>query len=125
MNDSILHHLFGSNLRNLHLCLPYGLEDYRPRRNRELEASWTRTLSQVTKEELIVEPVLTLKYVVASIVYSLIGIGILTFACLVFDALTPGKLWDEIVKEKNLSVAIVLGAMVLAVGHIIASAIHG
>ncbi|HEY9870279.1 MAG TPA: DUF350 domain-containing protein [Candidatus Obscuribacterales bacterium] len=71
------------------------------------------------------EQVLTLKYVVASIVYSLIGIGILIFSCLVFDALTPGKLWEEIVKEKNLSVAIVLGAMVLAVGHIIASAIHG
>lgn len=71
------------------------------------------------------EQVLTLKYVVASIVYSLIGITMLIVSCLIFDALTPGKLWDEIIKEKNLPMAVVLGAMVMAVGNIIASAIHG
>ncbi len=71
------------------------------------------------------EQVLTLKYVVASIVYSLIGITMLIVSCMIFDALTPGKLWDEIIKEKNLPVALVLGAMVIAVGNIIASAIHG
>ena len=71
------------------------------------------------------EQILTFKYVVASIVYSLIGITMLIISCVVFDALTPGKLWDDIVKEKNLAVAMVLGATVIAVGNIIASAIHG
>ena len=71
------------------------------------------------------EQVFALKYVVASIVYSLIGIVMLTFSCVVFDWLTPHKLWDEIVVEKNLPLAVALGAMLVAVGNIIASAIHG
>jgi len=72
-----------------------------------------------------VEQVLTLKYVVAAIVYSLLGIGILCFSTKVFDWLTPGDMWKDIVVEKNLPLAITLAAMIVAVGHIIAAAIHG
>lgn len=68
---------------------------------------------------------LALKYIVASIVYSFIGILILIFSCYVFDWITPHKLWDEIVDKKNVPLAIVLAAMILAVGQIVASAIHG
>lgn len=71
------------------------------------------------------EQVLTLKYVVAAIVYSLLGIGILCFSTKVFDWLTPGDMWKDIVVEKNLPLAITLAAMIVAVGHIIAAAIHG
>lgn len=73
----------------------------------------------------VVEQVMQFKYVVASIVYSALGIGILVFSCYVFDALTPGNMWEDIVKEKNLPLAVALGAMLLAVGQIVASAIHG
>jgi len=72
-----------------------------------------------------VEQVLTLKYVLAAIVYSLLGIGILCFSTKVFDWLTPGDMWKDIVVEKNLPLAITLAAMIVAVGHIIAAAIHG
>ena len=71
------------------------------------------------------EQVLTLKYVLAAIVYSLLGIGILCFSTKVFDWLTPGDMWKDIVVEKNLPLAITLAAMIVAVGHIIAAAIHG
>ena len=71
------------------------------------------------------DQLISLKYIVASIVYSLIGILMLVFACLVFDWVTPHKLWEEIVDKQNLPLAIALGAMLVAVGTIIASAIHG
>jgi uncharacterized membrane protein YjfL (UPF0719 family) len=71
------------------------------------------------------EQVLSFKYVLASIVYSFIGMAILAISFVVFDYLTPGKLWKEIIDDKNLPLAIVLGAMTMAVGQIIAAAIHG
>lgn len=67
----------------------------------------------------------SLKYIVAAIVYSGLGILILIFSCLVFDWLTPGDLWKDIAVEKNLPMAIVLAAMAIAVGQIVAAAIHG
>jgi uncharacterized membrane protein YjfL (UPF0719 family) len=72
-----------------------------------------------------VEQVLTFKYVVAAIVYSLIGISILCFSTKIFDWLTPGDMWKDIVVEKNLPLALTLAAMIIAVGNIIAAAIHG
>jgi uncharacterized membrane protein YjfL (UPF0719 family) len=72
-----------------------------------------------------VEQVLTLKYVLAAIVYSTIGIIILCLSTKVFDWLTPGDMWKDIVIEKNLPLAIVLAAMTIAVGNIIAASIHG
>lgn len=71
------------------------------------------------------EQVLSVKYVVAAIVYSILGIAILCFSTKVFDWLTPGDLWKDIVVEKNLPLAIVLAAVTIAVGNIIAAAIHG
>ena len=71
------------------------------------------------------EQVFALKYIVAAIVYSMLGIVILIFSIMVFDKFTPGDLWKDIVEEKNLPLAVALGAMMLAVGQIIASAIHG
>jgi putative membrane protein len=72
-----------------------------------------------------VEQVLSLKYVVAAVIYSALGIAILCFSTKVFDWLTPGDLWKEIVIEKNVPLAIALAAMTIAVGNIIAAAIHG
>lgn len=71
------------------------------------------------------EQVLNLHYIVAALVYSVLGIAVLSFSTLVFDWLTPGDLWKDIVVEKNLPLAIVLAAVTMAVGNIIAAAIHG
>lgn len=65
------------------------------------------------------------KYVVAAIVYAVLGNLLLLLSFVVVDKLTPGDLWGEIVKEKNLPLAVTVGAMILALGNIIASAIHG
>ncbi|HMY03141.1 MAG TPA: DUF350 domain-containing protein [Candidatus Obscuribacter sp.] len=71
------------------------------------------------------DQLISLKYIVASIVYSAIGIAVLSTTFVVFDKITPGDMWKEIVEEKNLPLAITLAAMTLAVGQIVASAIHG
>jgi putative membrane protein len=73
----------------------------------------------------MIEQVMALKYIVAAIVYSALGIGILIISFFIFDWLTPHKLWEEIVDNKNLPLAIALGATTLGVAQIIASAIHG
>ncbi len=62
--------------------------------------------------------------VVGSLVYSLIGVAIFWIAFLVWDKLTPYDLWGEIVEKKNVALAIVVGAMCLAIGIIVAAAIH-
>lgn len=71
------------------------------------------------------EQVISLKYVAAALVYSMLGLVILWFSFVVFDKLTPGDLWKEIIQEKNLPLAITVGAMTIAVAHIIAAAVHG
>jgi uncharacterized membrane protein YjfL (UPF0719 family) len=75
--------------------------------------------------DVTLEQVINLKYIAAAFVYSMLGIVILAIAFLVFDRLTPGNLWKEIVVEHNLPLAITAGAMTLAMAQIIASAIHG
>ncbi len=73
------------------------------------------------------DPVVTalaVKHIVAAVVFSLVGLVILWISFIVFDQITPGDLWKEIVTEKNLPLAITLGATTLAVAQIIAAAIH-
>lgn len=71
------------------------------------------------------EQIFALKYIVAAVVYSFLGIVILIIAFALVDKLTPGDLRKEIVEEKNLPLSIAVGSIILAVGQIIASAIHG
>jgi len=60
-----------------------------------------------------------------SILYAVIGIAVLGIFFVVLDKLTPYHLWTEIVDKKNVALAIVLGSMCIAVGLIVAAAVHG
>ncbi|MBX9669972.1 MAG: DUF350 domain-containing protein [Candidatus Obscuribacterales bacterium] len=71
------------------------------------------------------DQVFQLNHIVSAIVYAGLGIAILCASFVIFDWITPGKMWKEIVEEKNLPLAITLAAMTIAVGNIVASAIHG
>jgi|JI9StandDraft_1071089.scaffolds.fasta_scaffold414322_1 putative membrane protein len=70
------------------------------------------------------EVLINIKYIVNALVFSILGIVILIFSFFVFDKMTPGNLWKEVVEEKNIALAITAGAMALAIAQIIASAIH-
>ena len=63
--------------------------------------------------------------VAGSILYALIGVAIFWICFLIIDKLTPYDLWAEIIDKKNTALAIVVGAMCIAIGMIVAAAVHG
>jgi putative membrane protein len=60
-----------------------------------------------------------------SILYALIGVIIFWICFVIVDKITPYDLWGEIVEKKNLALAIVVGSMCIAIGMIVAAAVHG
>lgn len=71
------------------------------------------------------DTVLSGKLIMSAIIFSLVGLLILFCSFIIFDKLTPGQLWKEIILDKNLPLAIVVGAFTIAIAQIIAAAIHG
>ncbi|HEY2188185.1 MAG TPA: DUF350 domain-containing protein [Caldimonas sp.] len=63
--------------------------------------------------------------IIGSVLYAVIGIAVLGIFFVILDKLTPYHLWTEIVEKKNVALAIVLGSMCIAVGLIVAAAVHG
>ena len=59
-----------------------------------------------------------------SVIYALLGVVIFVVVFLVVDLLTPYHLWNELTEKKNLALAVVVGAAILGICQIIASAIH-
>ncbi len=66
-----------------------------------------------------------LNHMAMAAIYSVLGVLILCMAFIVVDKMTPGSLWKEIMEEKNTAVAILFGCTAIAMGIIIAAAIHG
>ena len=62
--------------------------------------------------------------IVGSILYALIGVAIFWITFVIIDKITPYDLWGEIVEKKNVALAIVVGAMCIAIGLIVAAAVH-
>ena len=60
-----------------------------------------------------------------SILYALIGVLVFLICFVIVDKLTPYQLWQQIVGEKNVALAIVVGSIAIAIGLIVAAAIHG
>ncbi len=59
-----------------------------------------------------------------SMLYALIGVLMFWISFIVIDKLTPYNLWEEIVSKQNRALALVVAAMCLAIGVIVAAAIH-
>lgn len=68
---------------------------------------------------------INLNYLANSVIFSLVGFIMLGLGFYLFDKLTPWKLWKEIIEEQNMSLAIIVAAMVLGISYIIASSITG
>jgi uncharacterized membrane protein YjfL (UPF0719 family) len=65
------------------------------------------------------------KYLIASLVYSLVGIVILALTFWFVEKITPENLWKEILEKQNMALAIIAAAFMIALSIIISSAIHG
>ena len=64
-------------------------------------------------------------YLLNAIVYAALGIAdFLCGLCLLIDKLTPYHLWKEIVEDKNVALAMLIGAMSIGMCIIIAAAVH-
>jgi putative membrane protein len=60
-----------------------------------------------------------------SLLYALLGVAVFWICFVIVDKLTPYRLWDEIVEKQNVALAIVVGAMCIAIGLIVSAAVHG
>lgn len=65
-----------------------------------------------------------LGYLLGAVVYAALGILIFVVAFWIIDRMTPYHLWTEIVHDKNLALAVLLGAMSIGICIIIAAAVH-
>ena len=61
----------------------------------------------------------------ASLLYALLGVGVFWLCFVIIDKLTPYDLWSEIIEKRNVALAIVVGAMCIAIGLIVSAAVHG
>jgi uncharacterized membrane protein YjfL (UPF0719 family) len=61
----------------------------------------------------------------ASAIYSALGIVMLVLAFVVIDKLTPGSLWQEIMERQNRALAVLAGCMAIGISIIIAAAVVG
>jgi uncharacterized membrane protein YjfL (UPF0719 family) len=62
--------------------------------------------------------------VVNAIGFAILGVLVFLAACVVFARLAPFNVWKEIIQERNLAAGILAGAVALALGWIVAAAMH-
>jgi uncharacterized membrane protein YjfL (UPF0719 family) len=66
-----------------------------------------------------------LRPLVASVVYSLLGMAVFALGFLVIHWVTPFSIRKEIEEDQNTSLGIVIGSVVIGLAIIIAASIHG
>jgi uncharacterized membrane protein YjfL (UPF0719 family) len=60
-----------------------------------------------------------------SLLYALLGVAVFWVCFVIIDKLTPYRLWAEITEKQNVALAIVVGAMCISIGLIVAASVHG
>jgi putative membrane protein len=63
--------------------------------------------------------------IIASVIFSILGLIILFIAYFIVEKLTPENTWKEIVHNKNVALAIVFASFIIGMSIIISGAIHG
>ena len=64
------------------------------------------------------------QFLINSLIFSILGVMVFWVSFVIIDKITPYDLWKEIVEKQNLALAIVVGAMCLAIGMIVAASVH-
>jgi uncharacterized membrane protein YjfL (UPF0719 family) len=62
--------------------------------------------------------------VLNAVIFASLGIAVFAAAAAILLKATPLKLWHELVEERNVAVAIVVGAAAIGICMIIAAAMH-
>jgi len=59
-----------------------------------------------------------------AVIFATLGVAVFAVAAAILLKLAPFRLWHEIVEEKNIAVAIFAGAVAIALGLVVAAAMH-
>ena len=62
--------------------------------------------------------------VAAAVIFALLGILLFILGFIVFDRMTPGSLWKELLEDQNTALGILMGCVAIAIAIIIAAAVH-
>ena len=62
--------------------------------------------------------------VAAAVVFALLGILLFIVGFIVFDRITPGSLWKELLEDQNTAIGVLMGCVAIAIAIIIAAAVH-
>lgn len=65
-----------------------------------------------------------LSNVMAAAIFSAIGIVLFIIAFIIFDKITPGSLWKELIEDRNQALGNLMGAVAIALAIIIAASVH-
>ena len=61
---------------------------------------------------------------VAALVFAMLGVVLFVVGFMIFDKLTPGSLWKELLEDENVALGNLMAGVAIALAIIIAAAIH-
>lgn len=67
---------------------------------------------------------MTLSTILNDLVFILVGVVAFSLALVIVGRAMPGNLWKQALEERNLHAAILLAGIALALGWIVAAAVH-
>jgi putative membrane protein len=62
--------------------------------------------------------------IAAAAIFALLGILLFIVGFMVFDRLTPGSLWKELLEDQNTALGVLMGCVAIGIAIIIAAAVH-
>lgn len=65
-----------------------------------------------------------LSNLLGAIVFALLGVVLFIIAFLLFDRLTPGSVWKELLEDQNTALGVLMGCVAIGIAIIIAAAVH-
>jgi uncharacterized membrane protein YjfL (UPF0719 family) len=60
----------------------------------------------------------------SAVVFALLGVVLFVVGFIIFDKLTPGSLWKELLEDQNTALGNLMAGVAIALAIIIAAAIH-
>jgi len=61
---------------------------------------------------------------IAAVVFALLGVILFVVGFIIFDKITPGSLWKELLEDQNTALGVLMAGVAIAIAIIIAAAIH-
>ncbi len=60
----------------------------------------------------------------SAVVFALLGVVLFVVGFMIFDKITPGSLWKELLEDQNTALGVLMAGVAIAIAIIIAAAIH-